>query len=343
MKWKETLLTALISLLVAIIAGIFVFYFTRDKRVEAEKIIYYVENSATFASSQGDLRFVTLVVKNIGTKSAHNLRVAADFGQIASVQDKRIILSSGPAATFKDASSGGHLDVTIDDFSATESATISMLVKESGEHRYSDLLPTIGVQSNDSLGELVALSSLHPDDDNKFSKTSRVILTGIMAIVAFFPLFGMRFILPILTTFVGRRLPTRPNLNNTAFLYLQQGLIEDAGKLLETAIATRGADAVTLANYGLTLGLQGNVEAALKRFEAAEWWAGLAGERAVVEYDRATLYLSQRQFAEAKVHLKKAFSLSRSEIGRYCELSVFIRSAGETDPEISRLVAAKGR
>jgi hypothetical protein len=50
----------------------------------------------------------------------------------------------------------------------------------------------------------------------------------------------------------------------------------------------------------------------MTRFDAAEWWGSNPHEKDVVEYDRATLLLSQDQFSEAREHLKEAFSLRGS-------------------------------
>jgi hypothetical protein len=310
MRWKETVISALIALIVAIIAGVVVFFVTRDTKADAEKLIYYVENSAAFSSDLSNIEFVTLVAKNVGTKSAHHVKVVADFGPKSAIQDKKVVFSSGPAATFKDMSSGGQLELEVENFSPTESVTISMLVRNSGAEQ-SNTWPHLGVESADSIGELVTLSSLHPDENSKFSTAVRVMLTALTVASALLPILALRFI-PTLRRIVQKFVPTSPSLNDTAFLYIQMGLIDEAKKLLETAISTHGADAVTLANYALALGLEGDNDGAMTRFDAAEWWGSNPHEKDVVEYDRATLLLSQDQFSEAREHLKEAFSLRGS-------------------------------
>jgi hypothetical protein len=54
--------------------------------------------------------------------------------------------------------------------------------------------PNIGVQSNESIGEPVALSSLHPPESGTFSTTLRIKLIALVAFGPLLPLIVLYFI-----------------------------------------------------------------------------------------------------------------------------------------------------
>ena len=227
--------------------------------------------------------------------------------------------------------------MNVENFPPAESAAISILIRGANLAQ-----PTVGVQSADSIGERVSLSSLTQNEIAALSRTSRIVITVSVFVCLLIQPFILSYVLPRVDLGILRRfIPSSASLNNTAFLYLQLGLDKEAEQLLETSIATKGADAITLSNYALALGLKGDQEASQKRFEAAEWYANRPHERAVVEYNRAVLLLAQGQLSEGKEHLKKAVSLSPTEIRRYSRLSVHIRPVAERDPDIGSLVAPR--
>ncbi len=214
-------------------------------------------------------------------------------------------------------------------------AEISWLVK--GPNRSA---PDIGVQSDDSMANRIPPPSLEPKTEglSKIQRISIALLIPLALVLQLVLTRSKRF-----RGLLRKILPAFQSLNNAAFVYLQLGLMDAAKELLKTAIAERGADPITFANYGLALGLTGDADLASKHLDAAFWWAGTAHEKAVVEYDRATLLVHLNDLEEAKRHLRKAFSLSPREITRYCQLSTYIQAACKKDEELNSIVKKQGR
>ena len=155
-------------------------------------------------------------------------------------------------------------------------------------------------------------------------------------------IFGALLLQLIVLTIIVQRQKSQKSLNNTAFVYLQKGLTKEAEKLLGLEIEREGGEAISLANYGLAIGLNGDVTGAAVRLDAAAWWAKTRYEKAVVEYDKAILSIFQGTTKEAIEHLRAAFSHSRAVIARYCAINTYIQAACSQDPEFLALVQQQG-
>jgi hypothetical protein len=331
-NWRNLLIGGLTTLVITIVGGVMVFYLTKEPKYPSERLVYTLKTSATFGSEQNKITFLTISVQNTGTKAARNVRIVGKFDQDSLIQDKRITLSVGPASIFQDESSSKLLAISIPILVPTESAEISLLVKGPEASK-----PDLGVQSEDSIAIQVPSPSLEPKTEGLHQRERLLVILLIPCAL------GLQLLLLRTRRWLPTKLPTRPSLNNTAFVYLQQGLTEEAEKLLKTEIGMHGADPFTLANYGVALGLSGNHDLAIKHLDAAWWWARSTSQKALIEYDRATLFISMRDLEGAKKHLRAAFSLGGREISRYCELSIHIRAAAAQDDEFDRLVQQRGR
>jgi hypothetical protein len=331
-NWRSLFLNGIVTLVITVAAGLVVYYLTKEPAPASERLLYTLNASATFGTEQDRITFLTISVQNVGRKPARDVRVVANFPQNTLIQDRRVIVSTGPASTIRDDSSPTQLAVSIPNLVPNESAEISLLVKGPEGSR-----PDLGIKSEDSVGIPVPAPSLA--EKKGISKIQRIAIGISITLLLLFQFVWLRSNI----SSVARIFPTSRSLNNIAFIYLQQGLADRALQLLTTEISTKGADAISLANYGLALGLQGDQDLAAKHLDSASWWANTKHEKAVVEYNRAILEVRKNDLAAAKAHLRKAFSLSRREITRYCELSVHIQSASSKDQGFRDLVDRKGR
>jgi len=338
MNWRHTLISSGITLIVTLAAGLLVYYLTKEPPplLPSEQIIYRVNTSATFGTDQDKITFLTIRVENTGNKAAHNVRIVDIFSDRYIIQSKQIELSSGPASNVIDNSSEHKVDIVMPILVPNEYAAISLLIRGP-----SGLEPNVNVRSDESVGKM-ATNSLQPIANEINADKQKAIISAVTGVL--FGLVG----LVITGALLARIRRGGASRNNTAFVYLQQGLTEEARELLSAAIADGDGEAVTVANLGAALGLQGDVEGARKRFLIAEWWAAPGRwtnrhARAVIAYDQATLLIHNSDLAGAMEELRKAFSLSRRQIGRYCDLSIYMKDVKEKNAEFRELIERRGK
>src|SRR5713226_3385448 len=114
----------------------------------------------------------------------------------------------------------------------------------------------VGLRSAGAIGTVGLFVREIPLPPSPRQATER-LLSVLMPLIALAQPLLVALLFPRSRSFLLRFIPTTPSVNNTAFLYIHKGLTKEAQALLENAIINRGADAITLANYGLTLGLNG--------------------------------------------------------------------------------------
>jgi tetratricopeptide (TPR) repeat protein len=326
MNWRHTLISSAITLLVTLVAGLLVYYLTRQPPPlpPAEKIVYRVNTSATFGKDPEKITFLTIRVENIGNKAAHNVRIVDAFPNVYEIQNKQIEISSGVASNLIDDFSQHKIDIVAPNLVPNEYISVSLLVKGP-----SGLTPSINVRSDDSVGTEAptSLQAFAPEQDKTDHRKS-VISTALASIIFLGSMFYFVLRFGGASSWSGGL--SAASRNNVAFVYIRQGLIDEARQILSAVISESGGDPITLANLGVTLGLHGDTEAAQKLLSGAEWWAGSTQwinrhAKAVLAYDRATLLVHYGDIAGAMEQLKKAFSMSRRQIRRYCNLSIYIK------------------
>lgn len=335
MKWRDIIIGALITLFVTIIAGVIVYYVTREptKPPAQEKLVYQVEQPSCFLSDQNKLALLTIRVGNLGSKEANDTELVIKFEKDISVLDKQIKMSSAPAGKFEDHTKKSNVvNLYFPTLLAGETATISLMVDTPIQKT-----PEVGFRSAVSIGKEGPFVREVPPETNKKESFEKA-LVALVPIAAFLQLFLIGLLSGKVRSRISRFIPTTRSINNTAFLYIHQGLHEDAERLLRNEIRTSGANAISLANYGLALCLNGKIEEGKKRLKAAEWHSRSNHERAIVAFNNALVAFAEDNFQEGKNFLGDALKLSKHEITRYCEFSELVKGYKEKYPEIEEII-----
>ncbi len=333
MGWRGHLIKYIGALVGTVLAGVIVWFLTvrESDEVKGESIRYRVDEVATFPLGGTKVGFSVVKVVNAGSAAARQVRIVVMFPDSVEIREKQIQFGNGLDAEFVETETDAHtLDITLPSLVRGELLHISMLL--SGVSEFS---PRVVVRSAESTGMEGASDS---QDQTAYRSFFPLILLAVVQAGFVWALFFWRKS-PL---FFPRMMSLFPSANSTAFLYLQRKLTQEAQELLAQRIGTRGGDVLTVANYGLALGLNGDVDGAEKRFEIADWWAAGKHERAVVQFNRATLMIHLGELGLARGHLAKAFSLSRRAISNYCTISAYMDDAAEKDGVIREIIESKG-
>ena len=318
MNWRDLLLGSILTLFVTVIGSIIAYYFTREAPPPppAEKLVYEIDAPVSFDSGQTKVSFFNVRVKNVGAKSATNVTVGVEFDGKIRITDHLVSLSSGPVGNVDvQALSDGRLKARVAVLTPDEIVTIAILTNSAEKDT-----PRVGVKSDTSAGEHAPLNS------STTPPPARNDLLEIVIPIAFvFQIVAVFLMRERLARVIGRFMPQARDINNTAFVLLHSGLIEEAIELLTRANRDAGAEPMMLANLGLALGLQGDTPQSESVLKAAEFWAGRRShEQAVIAFNRSLIAFERGEEEHGIELMQRAIRLSKTEILRYAAYSTIV-------------------
>ncbi|MEJ1353135.1 MAG: hypothetical protein RPU39_00400 [Candidatus Sedimenticola sp. (ex Thyasira tokunagai)] len=322
MKWKELIIGALVALLITITGGVTVWKFTKEppKPDPTPYVVYQIDAPANFKSESKSLVFNTIRIGNLGDKSAQEIVLSIEFPKNTEISDFSISNSSGSAARENQKelkSKENEKIIYIKSLMPNESVTVSILTSYFTDDlkvsaRYSDGLAEQGELSKRPTVELA----------NEGPKAKEAAVAALI----------LGLLLPVMFFQLKRLTGGTRSINNSAFMMLHQGLIEDATKMLESELSSRGATSFELANLGLCKALSGDKESAKKLFAAAELYAPtelfapLKHIKALVAFNRAISSFEEGDLGNAKAQFWTAAKLSKSHLKKYVKYSVYGQS-----------------
>ena len=245
MNWKQIILTSAITLIVTIISGILVNWYTTENINinKSEELVFDTHKITRFKSDSVNIAIFSLTVSNIGLIKSEKVKVKLDFGSSAQLIDITSSLQRTNESYSPVSKDSNQIIYEIGTLFPKDNLKIDVILK--------DLIqtPSIIVQSNNSIGKPSNLS-----DNNEPEGTSSVIAITLGLIITLLLLVPTLY----LTTRVFRKLSGySTSLNNTAFLSIHNGQYDLAKELLLSAIKQNGGSASELANYALVKCLTG--------------------------------------------------------------------------------------
>ncbi len=329
LKWREILIGALISMAITIAGGVTVWQLTREPPKPPAKadIIFQADTPAKFKSKSKDLAFYTVRVGNVGEKAAKEVYVSIIFNKKSVITDSAVTISSGAAAHKNQteiASDSNEKLVRITSLMPGEIITTSLLVKDS-----SAVQPVVSARHADGIGRENRLvggkSTIDVDPESRAEKAAlAALLLGIL--------------IPVMIFRLRKKMGGLRSVNNSAFMILNQGMVEEAKRMLETEIASRGGTAFELANLGLCLALSDNREGGEKLFRAAELYSSANSIKLLVEFSRAIAAHKNGENDSATSHFSNAWNESKRGVRRYLKFSELAQRMVQECEEISTLV-----
>lgn len=312
MNIKENLIGAALTLAVTVLAGIAVYYWTKEPDSKKTEVLSYSVNQvARFSSGTTHVGFNVARVRNDGGVPAHNVVITVDF-PTATITDHSVESASGLTSKSQTIDKGKATFV-FDTLVPSDAVTVSLLTS-------SLETPEVKVRSNDSLGQLEKEKVISPTKEklNKFLAYF-VPIVGVISAAS-----------SIFLTRVARRRPVQvepkrhSSRNDMGFILLHQGLTADAESILNEAVLAGEDASFSLSNLAVCRAINGNTSEARGFISAASFYATDSREKAVVKFNDATVSLVDTDTSDFFVKLKEALTLDPEEIQRYCEYSVLL-------------------
>lgn len=283
MKWKDILLGAVATLVVTVLGGIAVYYFTKepDER-KTERLIYSVQQSASFTGGNQDLAFSTIKVQNYGGVAAKRVTLTITF-KAAQIKDFALDTNAGSKEVAREIKPKS-IGLTYETLLPNESITLNLMLSSAEK-------PVVSVRSDASLGsekplETIAASQKHKV--NSFLELS-VPLTGALLVL-------LTTIVTIFLRRTGLAESMSSDKNNAGFLLLHHGLVADAAVVLNNALHSGRYDAFTLSNFALCKALKGEHDQAKQLLRAANFRERSGHAKAVILFNEALISLIRGGF-----------------------------------------------
>lgn len=330
MKWRDILIGALVTLAITIAGGVAVYYLTRQEppKPKAEDLRYEVGKPVNYKTAKTELTLYSFKLGNSGDAPAKNVAIAVRFPPLGRISDYKVELSSEPIAKYQvKRSESNLLEIFIPVLTPTESLSLSVLLSAAVSGK-----PEIAVKSESSVGreqQLVTYVVRERFVDNFIRYV--VPIAAVLQILLFVLLRRYRHQL------VGYP----ESLNNTAFLYLHQGMVEEARKLLEAHITKEGGTAYELSNYGLCLAVLGEKERAIKILAAAKFLSRPGRKKALFDFSNALAGFYVGDPKESLQNLEEVISKYKNTLLEYVEFSSLVsdlrKSHANLDTTIKKL------
>ena len=215
MNWKQITLTAFITLIITIISGVIVNWYTKsniEDKAKVEDLVYDIKGISKFESDSLKLSMFTVDILNVGGKKADEISVYIEFNRSNTLVKPMEV-------------NNNKLYYKIDCLYPNDRISVNVVLN--------DLIsnPKITLQSSDLIGKPIEIG---PKTENSERSLEKGILTILLAVLMMFP---MIYLLPkILKRLKGYS----ASLNNNAFLFIHNNQVQFAIDLLNKEITSRG-------------------------------------------------------------------------------------------------------
>jgi hypothetical protein len=310
MKWRDVIIGAIASLMVTVLGGVAVYYFTQEPKGEkAEKLQYSISQNAKFTGGAQDFSFSSIEVSNAGNLAAQNVEINIS-SKSAEIRDFAVTVSDGLKEVFREKTDNG-LHIKYATLLPKEVVTFNLILSAPESI-------IVSVRSDDSRGEQVDrnVTTKSPALSNWNRIAELTIPVGsTLAIVA------MTASLLLLRRFNRKSSDGHDydysSRNNTGFLMLHSGLVDKAESVFSAAIQAGQCDQHTLANYALCKAAQGEFDEANRLISAAEFRPNSGHRKAIILFNQALIFFLNGDKDNFLKTLKESLLYSKSEIVSY--------------------------
>lgn len=313
MKWRDILIGALASLIVTVLGGVAVYYFTKQPdEVKSESLIYSLNKNAQFSGGAQDFTFSSVEVSNSGNVAANNVVVVVT-SKVAEIRDLAITASEGLQELSRDRTPKG-LRLRYKTLLPKESVNLNLILTMPEDVK-------VDVRSDATLGKQVGRYNEYLDSTrNDWNRIAELIvpaggLLAVLVLIACLRIFGRTGLIYI-----------PASKNNAGFLLLHSGLAARAEIIFRSAIREGDCNPITLSNYALCMAALGNFDEAKKYMDSAKFRKSYGHAKAVIIFNQSLICLLANEKDEAARLLKESVDYSKKEILRYCSNTRFLDS-----------------
>jgi len=332
MNWKDIFVGAIATLTVTIIAGLAVYYITREPaKPKEETLTYSIEPISTFEAESTKVAILNIRIRNAGTAAASNVKTSITIPEFSEIKDKSISVSTGRVSGLRiDSASKGQLNFWMPSLIPEEKIIVSLLLSSKPTTE-----PTVLVKSDASLAKEDNIEKRQEPPTTPFIEKFLPPLLALLALL----------MMPVVFIYFKSRLsPTKygASLNNTAFALLHQGLTERAKELLKKSIDEGHEGPFPLSNIAVCLALAEQFDEAQSYLQAAEQFGIQTNHnRALQQFNRGIVNLLMKKTDLGISNMKEAMKLKPRVIQNFCNSSSIIAKLFAEYPQLKTIVTVQ--
>lgn len=318
MKWKEKLIGATLTLVITVLGGVLVYYFTKEKHEKFSEILsYQIDKQVSFKGDKNQLSIGSLKFANIGNKPAENVQIKFHV-PTAKIIEFKVSSKNGADISKILSEKKETVKLNIKSLVPEEIISVTYLLNQPDEIDFK-------IRSDDSIGNEGAIY--------KIDKKPQSILNDFVGNYLPFLMFALVLYSYLIYFSIKRKLKKLGKFplisrgesrNNTAFALLHSGATQEAIDILERNILRHNSGSHSLSNYASALAVIGEKEKAKIFIKAAKLVARTSHEKAVVNFNSSIIQYNLGEHEEAQTSLEEALKQSNSEIEFYIKNSVIM-------------------
>lgn len=316
MHWKQITLTALVTLLVTIISGVAVNWYTNNiKEKPKELLVYDIKSIAQFDSDSTDISIFTLEVINEGAKVAENVDVKLIFDKESEIIDSKGVLQRTNESIHNVWLTENSLHYRIPRLFQDDRFFLNVAFKNLTEE------PQIIIESPVSVGKIMEAEVSEKEEEQK-KQLIGILSIGLAAILLAIIFLSMK----IVNRFYQK------SLNNTGYLFLHKGQYKMAIDFFEKAMS-RGADYFELSNYALAKCLEGGSKSDYEPLmEMAEFIANVDDFQ--LSFTRMLIAAKEKEYTALQSNFEIAYKKNKKKFKVYYGYSRILTDLAAKDPEL---------
>lgn len=321
-RWGTIALSSLGTLILSIIAGVAIFYFTNEPP-PAPKLYYEQVLPVSYSTDKIQTVFHSFQVSNEGNKEAEELQVLVEFPNEAIIVDQKIEPSGKAAANIQTST-----------VNTTTLLITSPLINPGETINFAFLLEETTDESIELTVRAKGIIGIPPtaDTDSEEPSVTFFFSLGLLIVIQ----IGLLAFLRRYRGFLKRSTAGESSFNNLGFRFLQRGQIAEAKSYFERSINTDPGP-YALGNMAQVLAIEGEIEDALVFCEIAQDYERSDRVRAFLAYCFFCIFLISGKKSQALAYLDEALNLDRK-----MTVSYFMQNSNveqwKDDEEISRIL-----
>ena len=324
MNWKQIIYTAIVTLVVTILSGILVNWFTNEKLKDTEDLRYQVDKISSFKSDSIKITLFKIEVFNLGSVKSENLNLKIIFDDKVEIIDAVGVIKRTQNEIESSNKNNSALNYKIESFFPSENLEINIALKNS----VSD--PRIILQSKNAIGKPI-------EEASKNSKNIPIL--GISLIIIGLTLLLLIPILYFSTKFYKKFFGYPQSLNNTAFLLIHNLQFKLAESLLYKEIQETGGSASELANYALVQFIlnpsEDNYQSLLRM---AEFVSKSNWQYLIISFNRMIIFAKKEEYDKLETEFLFCIKKDKKEFKKWYNFSLIISQMKEKDKMLSKLL-----
>jgi tetratricopeptide (TPR) repeat protein len=321
MSWRDILIGSIVTLIVTILGGVGVYYFTQENKV-AEKLSYQVDKQISFIGKDFQTALGSVKFSNTGDNTAYKVSALVEV-PTSEIKEFNVTNENNASLNIKISPDKKSAAIHLKELHPNEIIAFTYLLNGKSEVLFN-------IRSSKSIGVEGSVYQAQKNKAKEINDFAVIFIPIIFTVTGFFLFFLYRR--------RGLIIRSESCKNNVGFVLLHNGLLSEANDILRNAVESGEDGGYSLSNYSVALAYSGEMESALKFIDAAKSLSQGLAMKALNEFNLGLIEYKLGNVDNAKKSFEKAISLDKSQIRKYLINSSLVDDILANSDEIKKVI-----